>query len=83
VDNLSVGNLRSEFWRAKSLSIKAQADLPGKAASGRRGQRPFDPQLLTGCDQRDLFLLTSQGKVMRQVWMFKEIQDKVRPDVWG
>jgi len=42
----------------------AQADLPGKTASGWRGKDPIDPQFLARGYNGDLSLAASNGKVM-------------------
>ena len=50
--------------RTELIPVPSQAVLPGKPASGGRGQRPFHFGLFPGCHQRDAVTAAQQCQIV-------------------
>lgn len=83
LQDFSVGDFHDKFRRSETLSIKSQADLPGKCASGEWRNGAFDVILLSRGDHRNTFVPAQHGEVLRKIGMPQEIQHQVRLNIGG
>ena len=72
------GNLHIQFRRTEQVSICSQAVLPGKTASGGRGDGMDGMKLRPGSHQGDLHFGTELCQIIGQVRMLQKIQYQVR-----
>jgi hypothetical protein len=63
-------DLHMEFRGAKQLPVPSQTHLPGKAASGGRGQDPLDAHLFPRGNQRNSVSGAHDRQVMGKIPMF-------------
>ena len=69
-----------EFRRSELISVPAQAVLPGKSASGRRGQGAFYSGLFPGSHYGYAVAATDNRQIVRQVRMTQKVQHDIRLD---
>ena len=65
------------FRSAKSFPIFTQADLPGKAASGRRRKHPFTGNFLSRGDDGNVLVVAERHEIMGEVFMFEKIKYQI------
>ena len=71
-------NLHIQFRRTELVSIRSQAVLPGKAASGGWGDNMDGVMLLPGSHQGDFHFGTELRQIIGQVRVLQKIQYQVR-----
>lgn len=69
-----------EFRRSELVSVPAQAVLPGKSASGRRGQGACHLGLFSGSHYGYAAAAADNRKIVRQIRVTQKIQHDIRFD---
>jgi hypothetical protein len=83
VGDLAVFYINFIFRSAEQLTIFSQADLPGKATSGRRGQHPFAGYFFPRRDDRNFFLVAEGHQIVGEVLVFEKIKHQIGVDIIG